>query len=295
MVAKILVTGASGLLGQKLVRFGIGRGYDVCSLYSSHPPDGGRTFRVDITNSKDLNDRLKLEHPDVVINTASLTDVDFCEREPEFAMRVNATGPALLADACKRIQAFLLHLSTDYVFDGAKGNYSENDTPAPINQYGFSKLQGERSIAKHANVCIARTSVLYGWGREHRANFATWLYTKLSKGSRVNVVTDQLASPTLNTNLANMILELAERRISGLIHVAGATRASRYEFAIELAKQFNFDTSLIVPTTSDASSWIARRPKDSSLDITKATEILRTKPMQLGEALREFAEEALRT
>jgi dTDP-4-dehydrorhamnose reductase len=292
MVSKLVVTGASGLLGQKLVRFGTDSGYDVCSLFHEHRPDSGKAFRVDITNSGALNERLKLENPDVVINTASITDVDLCEREPEIAMRVNATGPELLADACDRVRAFLLHLSTDYVFDGTKGNYSENDAPAPINQYGLSKLIGERSVAKHANACIVRTSVLYGWGRQYRANFATWLYEKLSKGIRVNVVTDQVASPTLNTNLAKMILELAERRIPGIFHLAGSTRASRYEFAIKLANALDFDSSHIVPAKSDASSWIARRPRDSSLDVTKAKKTLRIKPIELSDALREFAREA---
>ncbi len=164
--------------------------------------------------------------------------------------------------------------------------------PAPVNQYGSSKLLGERLVMEHENTCVARASVVFGWGRTFRPNFGTWLYDKLSKGEPVNVVSDQFASPTLNTNLANMILDLSERGTRGIIHVAGATRASRYDFAINLAKQLKFDAKLVTPVKSDSSSWIAKRPRDSSLDVAKAREILREKPMELEQALHVFAQNA---
>ena len=120
-------------------------------------------------------------------------------------------------------------------------------------------------------VLLGRALFSVGGGR-FRPNFGTWLYDKLSKGEPVNVVSDQFASPTLNTNLANMILDLSERGTRGIIHVAGATRASRYDFAINLAKQLEFETKLVTPVKSGASSWIAKRPRDSSLDVAKARE-----------------------
>ena len=295
MVDKILITGASGLLGQSLVKLAGVKGHEVCSLYHTHPPRSGRTLQIDLTDAKAVEDLLQMEAPNVVINTASITDVDLCEREPELAMRVNGTAAGYLAEACERIQAFLVHVSTDYVFDGIKGNYSENDETAPVNCYGSSKLLGERLTLGRGKSCIARTSVLYGWGRQNRANFATWLHGKLSRREQVNVVTDQFASPTLNSSLAEMILELSGRRLSGIFHVSGATRASRYGFAIALAQQFGFDTNLVIPVESSSVGWVARRPRDSSLNVAKAMEILDNKPATMDAGLRKFAQEAPKT
>lgn len=289
MVDKILITGASGLLGHALVQQAAAKGYDVCSLYHEHKPQSGRTIQLDLTDEGAVNECVQRERPAIVINTASITDVDLCEREPELAKRVNGTAAGLLADACNGIKAFLVQLSTDYVFDGSRGNYNENDDPAPVNQYGSSKLLGEQLVLGYENTCVARASVVFGWGRSFRPNLATWLYDKLSKGEHVNVVSDQFASPTLNMNLASMIVELAERGTRGIVHTAGATRASRYDFAIGLAKQFNFDTKLVTPVKSESSSWSARRPRDSSLDVMKAREALNKKPMELSEALQQFA------
>jgi dTDP-4-dehydrorhamnose reductase len=291
MVTKIFVTGASGLLGQRLVTLATSKGYDVCSLYHTHAPKGGRPVRVDLTDAKAVNDCVQAETPDAVINTASMTNVDLCERQPESAMQMNANAPRMLAESCDRADAFLVHVSTDYVFDGNKGNYAENDEPDPINHYGRSKLQGEREVTSYEYSCVARTSVVYGWG-EHRTNFGTWLYDNLIASKAVNAVTGQYASPTFNGDLARMVLELAERRIRGIVHVAGATRASRYEFAVRLAKEFHFDTKLIVPVESSYIGWVAKRPRDSSLNVAKAMEILNNKPVELDEALRQFAREA---
>ena len=290
MVEKFLVTGASGLLGRVFVTLAVAKGYDVCSLYFEHKPQVGKSIRVDLTDPASVDACMEAERPDIVINTASATDVDRCEREPQWAENLNGNAACKLSDACHRVNAFLVHVSTDYVFDGKKGNYNENDKPTPINRYGASKLIGEELVIQNENTCVARTSVVFGWGRSHRPNFGLWLYNKLSKGETVNVVSDQFASPTLNTNLAGMLLELAERRALGLIHVAGATRISRFEFAVKLANTFNFNSALVTPVKSDSIDWIAKRPRDSSLDTTKAREILNTKPLMVEDALREFAQ-----
>jgi len=294
MVEKIIVTGAGGLLGYALVRQAIARGFEVCSLDFEHMPDCGRPIKIDLTDPASVKTCIETEKPQVVVNTASLTDVDLCERNPELAMRVNGAAAGYLAETCENANAFLIHLSTDYVFDGNSGNFNENDKPAPVNQYGASKLLGEQLVLKHKDTCVGRTSVIYGWGRTFRPNFGTWLHSKLSKGEKVNVVSDQFASPTLNTNLAGMILELMERRWEGLIHLAGATRINRFDFAVKLATAFHFEPSLITSVKSDSSSWIAARPKDSSLDVTKAKTILNMKPLTVEEALREFAQTTVR-
>jgi len=290
---KILVTGASGLLGSRLVELAITRGHEVCSTYHAHPVTRGNPRRLDLTEEKEVRRCLTEERPEVVIHSAAITDVDFCERNPELAMDVNGSVTGSLAEACFDAGSYLVYVSTDYVFDGKSGLYKESDEPKPINVYGQSKLLGEqRVLQESADFCVARTSVLYGWGREHRPNFATWLHENLSANRKVTVVTDQYASPTLNTNLARMLIEVAERRIHGILHLAGNTRVSRYEFALMLTKQFGFNENLVTPVKAEATQWIARRPFDSSLSVAKAQEILTNKPATLDEALNEFAENA---
>jgi dTDP-4-dehydrorhamnose reductase len=295
MVDRILVTGASGLLGREVVEQAVVNGSDVCSVYFEHKPDIGRSLRLDLTNAKSVKECLQAERPDFVINTASLTDVDRCEREPELAKIVNGDAAGFLAEACRDVDAFLVHVSTDYVFDGRRGNYNENDQPAPINQYGASKLLGEQLVKKYENTCVGRTSVVFGWGRLPRLNFGAWVYSKLSKGEKVSVISDQFASPTLNTNLAAMVLELAKRRIRGLVHVAGATKCSRYDFAVKLANALQLQPDIVTPIKSQASSWIAKRPNDSSLNVRRAMESLITKPLKIDEAMRKFVESAQTT
>ena len=292
---KILVTGASGLLGSRLVELAITRGHQVCSAYHAHAATRGNPCLLDLREEKEVRRCLTEERPEVVIHSAAITDVDFCERNPELAMDVNGSVTGSLAEACCDAGSHLIYVSTDYVFDGKRGLYKENDEPQPINVYGQSKLLGEqRVLHASADFCVARTRVLYGWGREHRPNFATWLHDNLRASRKVTVVTDQYASPTLNTNLARMLVEVAERRIHGILHLAGNTRISRYEFAVMLAKQFGFNQGLLTPVKADATQWIARRPYDSSLSVAKAQEMLSNKPATLDEALNEFAVEAHR-
>ena len=144
------------------------------------------------------------------------------------------------------------------------------------------------------NWCVARTSVVYGWGRPHRPNAATYVYDKLSKNEKILMVRDQFSSPTLNTNLASMLVEIAERRILGTIHVSGATRMNRYDFAVGLAGTLGLDKRLITAIDAGDMKWKARRPKDSSLSVAKALQVLGHKPLPIDEAYREFQQEQAR-
>jgi dTDP-4-dehydrorhamnose reductase len=287
---KILVTGASGLLGSSIINQATRRGHDVCSTYHTHNPAIPTSAPIDLTR-KDLVEKLILkEKPETVVHTAALTDVDLCEQDPRAAMQVNDLATGNLSRSCHQMGIFLIYVSTDYVFDGKTGKYSESDTPNPINVYGASKLAGEQQVATHCNqFCIARTSVLYGWARLHRPNFATWLYRSLQQGQKISVVADQFASVTLNTQLSRMIIEVAERRSQGTIHLAGNERVSRYDFALRVAEKFRFDTRLIEPIQGSSSKWIAKRPRDSSLNVSKALTELNNKPSNIEAALNEFA------
>ncbi len=245
---------------------------------------------LDLANEKEVRRCLAEESPEVVIHSAAITDVDFCEKNPELAIDVNGSATGSLAMACSDARAHLVYISTDYVFDGKSGLYKEDDDPQPINVYGQSKLEGEhRVLRSSADSCVVRTSGLYGWGREDRPNFATWLHENLRATRKVSVVADHYASPTLNTNLARMLTEVAERRIHGILHLAGNTRISRYEFAVMLARHFGLDEDLLIPVKMDAMKWVAKRPYDSSLNVAKAQEMLTNKPAALDEALDELA------
>jgi dTDP-4-dehydrorhamnose reductase len=231
--------------------------------------------------------------PEVIINTAALTDVDACEEQPDAAFEVNAISVGYLASAAKATGAFLVQVSTDGVFDGKKGHYSEDDTPNPINQYGLSKLKGEQAAtnAGAGNWSIARASVVYGWGRPHRPNAATYVYRKLSKAENVSMVTDIYSTPTLNSNLARMLLDIAQLKLPGIIHTAGTTRLSRFDFALRLAETLQLDSSLIFPVKAQTMNWKARRPADSSLNVSKASQNLSNRPLDIDNALELLLEE----
>jgi len=280
---RLFITGGSGLLGSRIAEIAINIGYDVYCGYNQHRPEFGKAVRIDLADTKTLS-VLKEIRPDVIIHSAAITDVDKCEVERDLAMKVNAEGVKALSEIAKEIGSFLIYISTDYVFDGEKGMYSEEDETNPVNFYGYTKLLGEKFCT---DFCIARTCVIYGARKASgKQNFVLWLIEKLRNGESVKVVTDQFVTPTLNTNLARMILEIAEERLKGIFHLAGATRISRFDFALEIAREFGLDKGLIIPAKMHEMRWIARRPRDSSLSTSKARRVLREKPYELSRALK---------
>jgi dTDP-4-dehydrorhamnose reductase len=265
---RLLITGASGLVGSRLTEVATSAGHDVFAIYYQNAISTPNAFHANLTDEQKISRIVKESAPEVVVHLASLTDVDLCERNPDLANLINAIATQTLARECYKAGTHLVYISTDYVFDGHRGNYTEEDQPNPVNTYGRSKLAGEEfTLLTSENFCVARTSVVYGWGRESRPNFGSWIYSELKAGRPVKVVDDRYSTPTLNTQLARMLLEVAERRLSGTIHLAGASRLSRYEFAREMALELHMDARLIRPTDSRSISWIAERPPDSSLNV----------------------------
>lgn len=284
---KLLVTGAGGLLGSKVADLASKRDCKVYSAYLTRIPPAGLPVKLDVSDEEMVFKVVAGVRPDVVIHCAALTNVDKCEVDDDLARRINIGGVQSTAKAAKQVDAYLIYISTDYVFDGSKGMYKEEDVPNPINFYGYSKLQGERAVEKAGGeYLIVRTSMIFGSKpASGKINFALWLLDKLNKGEAVKVLVDQHVSPTLNTNLAEMLLESCERKLTGIYHMSGASRVSRYEFAVKLAEVFGLNKNLVKKAKMDELSWIARRPKDSSLDVSKARRILKVKPMNLSEAL----------
>jgi dTDP-4-dehydrorhamnose reductase len=283
---KLLITGASGLYGSKLAQIALGRNYEVYSCDIQNLSVYGNFVKMDISDKAIVEAAFRSIKPDVVVHAATLTDVDKCELNRELAWKVNVEGTKNIAEAAKSAGSFLIYISTDYVFNGETGRYKESDKPDPINYYGLTKLKAEELVKTQAEYFIARPSVIYGsTPAAGKVNFALWLIETLRKGEHVKIVTDQWNTPTLNTSLAEMTLEVVERRLTGIYHLCGASRVSRFEFAELIADAFGLDKSLIDSVLSSQFKWPAKRPMDSSLDTSKAQQTLRNKPLEIGAAL----------
>jgi len=286
-----LVTGASGLLGDKIVELAK-NDYTVIPLHKTKPLHSN-SIKLDITDATEvlnLFSKLKL---DAVIHSASETNVDKCETEKEHAWKINVEGTRNIALACSKLSAKLVYISTDYVFDGEKGNYEEQDKPNPINYYGVTKLEGENQVIHHCkNYAILRTSVLYGC-HPWKQNFATWTINQLKQNKGITVVQDHYNTPTLADNLAEITIEAVQKDLQGLYHASGNERISRYQFAQQIAKTFHLNPNLIKPVKmSQLTAWIAKRPKDSSLNTDKIQKQLKTKPLNITEGLNRMKKEA---
>ena len=291
---KILVTGASGLLGHSIVKQAK-KHFKTYKIIPTHRtrPFFSESVKMNIINENDVLQVFKKFSPNVVVHTAAETNVDKCETDRKYASKVNTVGTKIIAEACRKVGAKIVYVSTDYVFNGEKGFYKEEDKPHPINYYGLTKLRGENYVMKLCeDHVIARTSVLYGWHR-WKPNFVTWTITSLKTGRRITVVNDHFNSPTLADNLAEAILEVIEKDLIGLYHISGRERINRFEFALKIAKNFDLDSSLIKPIKMDQLKvWVAKRPRDSSLCVNKIQKELKVKLLNVEEGLCTMREEA---
>ncbi|MDZ7290895.1 MAG: dTDP-4-dehydrorhamnose reductase [candidate division KSB1 bacterium] len=285
MPRKVLITGANGLLGQQLVKVFQGD-YEVHALdleprafvpgaivsgERSHAPEKFTYHQGDITDRKRLRALVQALVPNFIINAAAFTDVDGSETRRELCWKVNVTGVENLAYAAQKIDARLIHISTDYVFDGKAGPYREHDRPNPLGFYGRSKLASENVlVSSNVNYAIARTMVLYGTGYEIRSNFVTWLLGRLRAGETVQIVDDQFGNPTLASELAGALRILAESGRNDIYHISGREVIDRYHFAIKVAEVFDLDPKLIQPVKTCELKQAAPRPLKSGFDISKA-------------------------
>jgi dTDP-4-dehydrorhamnose reductase len=284
MAKRLLITGANGLLGNKAVVLA-SRNYKVIPLHHVKPLHDN-SLEVDIANEEQVLSIFRKLRPDAVIHAAAETNVDKCETQKEHAWNVNVEGTRNVAEACAEVSAKLIHISTDYVFDGEKGHYEEEDKPNPISYYGLTKLEGERRVIAHCrNYAILRASVIYGW-HPWKQNFATWVISQLRQNEEISVVEDHYNTPTLADNLAEMALEVLQRDLKGLYHASGSERISRYEFAKQIAESFQLDSSLVKTVKmGQLVAWMAKRPRDSSLSTDKIRKQLRTRPLNITEGL----------
>jgi len=265
---KILVTGASSLPGFRAVTEALGKGHRIVAVRKENPvpveDEKVRDVRLDVTDQAALHRLLAEERPDAVLHMAALGDVDLCEKDKPLAWKVNVTATMNLVSSLSGWRPFLVYLSTDYVFDGDRGGYTENDPPNPVDYYGLTKLMGEVACSSAISDCaIVRASSIYGLG-PGRKNFAKFLIEKLSNRETVQALVDQYTSPSQATLLGKAVTEITEKRLKGIFHVT-SERMSRYEFATRLAEELGFDKSLIKQASIEEMRWLAKRPRDSSL------------------------------
>ena len=288
---KFLVTGSTGLVGSQVVKDLITQNHTVYSCYHDELPINGIPLHLDLTYQDKIIQTLQQTKPDRIIHLAAMTNVDLCEIEKELTTLLNVKATEIMANQAAKQNIFFVYVSTDYIFDGLNGMKKESDTPNPLGFYGKSKLEGEIVLNNLASSwCIARTSTPFGIHHKKKS-FPLWVKENLESKKEIPVLVDQFTSPTFVPNLSQMLIEVATRQIVGIIHLAGATRISRYNLAELVSDKLGLDKKLLVPTKTDEMNWKAQRPKDSSLDVSLATEILNEKPQKIEQSLESFFSE----
>ena len=289
---KILVTGSNGLLGQKLTLLlqhdssieliATARGASSVTI------NPGKFLSMDITDAERVEKIITTVKPDVLINTAAMTNVDQCELNKEACWMANVTAVENLVAACRKVKTHLIHLSTDFIFDGSHGPLDETEKPSPVNYYGESKLAAEqRVINSGLSWSILRTVLVYGITNDmSRSNIVLWVKNSLEQGKPIQVVNDQWRTPTLAEDLAMGCYLAAKKKATGIFHISGKDFLSPYELAVKTAQHFSLDQSLITPTDSAQFKQTARRPLTTGFIIEKARKELGYEPHTFAEGLQ---------
>ena len=290
---KVLITGASGRIGREIAAI---RPADIkteamLEPMEQHVPDYP-WFRCDLVDTKKVVMAVTCSNPDVVIHLAAATDVDGCEKNPDAAFTVNRDGTAAVAEACRQCGAKMIYMSTDYVFDGLRGPYTEEDRPAPVSVYGRSKLEGEKAVAGTVdNRLIVRISVPFGRRREGVShNFVSWLIDELSEESAVQIVDDQFTTPAFMPELAEILWELVRKDVRGTIHYGTSDRLSRYDMALDVCRTIELPEELVTPVKTADLGLAAIRPLESGFVTDKLHDILGHPPILYRHALYQMLE-----
>ena len=286
---KLLITGASGLLGHALCEY-FASTYEVLGLRLSKSIDvnGVSEAIVDLTQREKMRETLLSFRPEVVIHTAGLTNVDQCESDRSLAQLMNVTVTGFVSEACSEVGAKLVHISTDHLFNGEHAFATEDEKIEPLNVYAETKAQAEGQALLAPRALILRTN-FYGPGRPWRVSFSDWILGHFQKQLPITLFTDSYFTPIAIQNLAEVIAKLIVKDATGVVNVAGKDRVSKYEFGMQLAKRFGFDTSLIRQSSIADMHLKARRPKDMSLSTAKLAQILGAPAPGLKEGLETLA------
>ena len=296
---KILVTGSNGLLGQKLVHLILDHSNHI--LLATSKGENRLNSRSDFDyRSLDITDRNGVDsivsefEPDVLINSAAMTNVDACESFQEDCIALNVDGVKNLVAACENHNTHLIHLSTDFVFDGKAGPYSENDQPNPLSFYGQSKYDSELIVSNSSlsKWSIARTIIIYGIVENmSKSNIVLWAKSALESGSELKIVDDQFRSPTYADDLAKGCLLIAEKEKNGIYHLSGKESMSILELVYRVADFYGLDKSTIFPVKSESLNQAAKRPPVTGFVLDKANKELGYFPLSFNEGLKLLSKE----
>jgi len=297
---KILITGSNGLLGQKLVALlyllpevtliATARGANRDEIYEDYIYES-----MDITSEENVLSVFRKHKPDAVIHTAAMTHVDQCELNKEACVDQNITAVNHIVKAAKEVGAFLLHVSTDFIFDGTHGPLTEEETPNPVNYYGWTKWEAEKSVEKSGlKWAIARTVLVYGVVQDmSRSNIVLWVKNNLEAKKEINVVNDQWRTPTLAEDLAKGCWLIVQNQAEGIFNISGEEMLSPYELAHQVADVWKLDKGLIKQADSSTFTQPAMRPPKTGFIIDKAKNQLGYNPHTLVEGLELVKERLL--
>jgi dTDP-4-dehydrorhamnose reductase len=258
-----MIIGVSGMLGHTLAEVA-SKKFEVVGTCAEpmYNKEGVEIEELDITDDNAVKSLFLKHDPDLIVNCAALTNVDFCEDHPEIAYRVHVNGTKFLSNAADKIGAKFVHISTDFVFDGKKGNYTEADVPRPINVYGKTKYEGEKVVSNSA--LVLRTCI-YGWNVLPKKSMIEWIIDEIKRTRPINLFSDSFFTPIYTRTFSKIILQMSKQNLKGLYHVAGSKRISKYDFALNVAEVFNLDKNLIKPIPFKNIVKKAKRPRDTSL------------------------------
>lgn len=289
----VLIVGASGLAGSYLLKE-FKRKHATFGTYFKHPRKG--LIFLALQDKSSIKNAITKLRPDVLVVTAATSDVDFCELHPKETSRINLLGFKNLLDvaSAQKEKPYIVFFSSDYVFDGRNGPYTEDDIPNPINEYGRQKLAGEELMKQYrGDHLIVRTTVLYGWEREGKNFVANLIDRAKATGESRYVPTDQLGSPTYVGNLAEVLVDLIEKRITGVINVVGDDLLSRYAFSQKVIKIFNLPKEIVIPITTRALKQSARRPLKGGLVNAKLKQLATVRIVNTDDGLIKMKNEKI--
>jgi perosamine synthetase len=287
-IRKILITGVSGMLGSNLAYY-FKDNYDILGLYNTHPVEikGIHIQQADILSVDSLKNVIQDYKPDIIIHCASLTDIEYCETRKEKTDLVNVIGTKNIVDSVNNVNTKIIYISSDSVYEGVAGNFSETDPVIPQNYYGLTKYKGELEVLKRSNSLILRTNI-FGWNVQDKFSIAEWILHELTEKTQINGFKDVYFSSIYTFDLAKILEKAIEQDLAGIYNCGSSDSISKYEFARLLATRFNLDEKLIHPISIDDFKFKAKRGKNLSLNVSKLTNALSCNLPRIHDTVEAF-------
>jgi dTDP-4-dehydrorhamnose reductase len=272
----VFITGGSGLLGKSLIHFSP-QNYSICATFMNHPISDVTSIKIDLKNSKVIKEKIKAFKPDLIIHTAAATNLEWCELHPKEAYSINVEATKVIVNTAKSLGSKFVYISTDSVFDGKRGWYTEEDIPHPINVYSKTKLYGEKESLLYNDSLIIRTTFFGCHSSGKKETFLLKLLKNLNQKKMVEAPIDKISNPLIVSRLSCAIYQLVEKNVTGIFNVASLDPMSSYEFAVSVADIFDLDKNLIKKIKFQelmVKKSLVQRPLNTSLDPTKTSKLI---------------------